>query len=134
MTKEMILKAIENSEYEHFGLRFDFNDYEENDVCENSHQWFADYWNLTNYEELTDEEIEARYNSDMMCYDDGELNGTCCIRVTADTIESALENMEKYRNGYECDGAKLILVAGDFAEEGNDRNEIIIENAVVIAK
>lgn len=134
MTKEMILNAIENNDFEFYGLRYDFNNYNLNDTCENSHQWFADAWNLDNYDELTEEEISELYNSEMMCYDNGELNGTCSIRVTSETIEQALEDMKMYELGYLPEGAELILIAGDFAEEGNDKHEIIIENAVVIAK
>lgn len=129
MTKEMILNAIENNEFDFYGLRYDFNNYNLNDTCENSHQWFADAWNLDNYDELTEEEVAELYNSEMMCYDNGELDGTCAIRVDEKNIDEALENIKKYNLG-----GKLILIAGDFAEEGNDKNEIIIENAIVIAK
>lgn len=134
MTKEMILNAIENNDFEFYGLRYDFNNYNLNDTCENSHQWF-DAWNLDNFDKLTDEELDERFNSEMMCYDNGELNGTCSIQVTEETIDKVLEHMKKfYEPRYSPEGAKLILIAGDFAEEGNDRHEIIIENAVVIAK
>lgn len=134
MTKEMILNAIENNDFEFYGLRYDYHNYNLNDTCENSHQWYADEWNLDNYDELTEEEINELYNSEMMCYDNGELNGTCSICVTSETIEQALEDMKMYEYGYAPNGAKLILIAGDFAEYGNDRHEIVIKDAVVIAK
>ena len=75
--------------------------------------------------------IEDEKYSAMGCYDAGELNGTCCIKVTADTVDEAIERMAMYKYDDECE---LILIAGDYAEEGNDVEEIIIEDAEVIAK
>ncbi len=131
LTKEMILKAISDSENEFFGLRYDNNNYSINDRCENSHQWYQDADNLENFEELTEEELDELYNSEIGCYDAGELEGTCCIKVTEDTIDDALSRIKMYKYDDTCE---LILISGDYAEEGNDVEEIIIENAVVIAK
>jgi hypothetical protein len=131
LTKEMILKAISDSENEFFGLRYDNNNYSINDRCENSHQWYQDADNLENFEELTEEELDELYNSEIGCYDAGELEGTCCIKVTEDTIDDALSRIKMYKYDDTCE---LILISGDYAEEGNDIEEIIIENAVVIAK
>jgi hypothetical protein len=131
MTRAEIIKAIEESNNEFFGLRYDYNNYSIGDNCENSHQWYQDADNLDNCDELTEEELDDLYNSDMGCYDAGELNGTCCIKVTADTVDEAIERMAMYKYDDECE---LIIISGDYAEEGNDIDEIIIENAVVIAK
>lgn len=131
LTKEMILKAISDSENEFFGLRYDNNNYSINDRCENSHQWYQDADNIENFEELTEEELDELYNSEIGCYDAGELEGTCCIKVTEDTIDDALSRIKMYKYDDTCE---LILISGDYAEEGNDVEEIIIENAVVIAK
>ena len=130
LTREMILNAIEEDEYTAYGLRYDNNNYSVGDYCENSHEWFQDVWNVPNYEELSDEELEAIYCEDLGCYDAGELDGTCTIQVTADNVDSVLKRMNIYKN---C-GNDLILVGGSSAEEGNDVEEIIIRNAVVIAK
>jgi len=131
MTVEMIKKAINESENNFFGLRYDSNNYAIGDSCENSHQWYQDADNIENFDELTEEEIDEIYNSDMGCYDAGELSGTCCIKVTANTVDEALERISMYQYDSECE---LILISGDYAEEGNDVEEIIIENATVIAK
>lgn len=130
MTRETILNAIENSEYDFYGLRYDHKNYNLNDVCENSHEWYQDAWNLENYDKLTEDEIDALYNEEIGCYDAGELNGTSAIKVTPGNIDEALEIMKRYNLG----GRTLILIAGNYAETGNDRGEIIIENAIVIAK
>lgn len=131
LTREMILKAISESENEFFGLRYDNNNYSINDRCENSHQWYQDADNLENFEELTEEELDELYNSEIGCYDAGELEGTCCIKVTEDTIDDALNRIKMYKYDDACE---LLLISGDYAEEGNDVEEIIIENAIVIAK
>lgn len=131
MTAEMIIKAMNESDSEYFGLRYDYNNYSISDSCENSHQWYQDADSLDNYDELSEEELDELYNSDMGCYDAGELDGTCCIRVTEGTVEAALKRMEMYHYDDECE---LILISGDYAEEGNDVEEIVIENATVIAK
>lgn len=131
LTREMILKAISESENEFFGLRYDNNNYSINDRCENSHQWYQDADNLDGYEELTEEELDELYNSEIGCYDAGELEGTCCIKVTEDTIDDALNRIKMYKYDDACE---LLLISGDYAEEGNDVEEIIIENAIVIAK
>lgn len=99
-------------------------------MCENSHEWYQDAWNLENYDKLTEDEIDALYNEEIGCYDAGELNGTSAIKVTPGNIDEALEIMKRYNLG----GRTLILIAGNYAETGNDRGEIIIENAIVIAK
>lgn len=131
MTAEMIIKAISESDSEFFGLRYDYNEYEVGDSCKNSHQWFQDAENIDGFDEMTEEEVNEIYNKDMGCYDAGELDGTCCIRVTEDTIEAALKRIKMYHYDDDCE---LILISGDYAEEGNDVEEIIIANATVIAK
>lgn len=128
MTKEMIKKVIEENEYEFYGLRYDSNTLNVGDYCKNSHQYYQDAWNLDNYDDLTEEELSQLYNADLGCYDGGELNGTCAVRLTENNIEKAIERMSHYAYA----DSKLILIAGNYAEEGNDVDEIIIENAIVL--
>lgn len=130
LTKDIILNAIENGEYDVYGIRYDYHDYTIGDVCENSRQWWQDVENVDPNGELTEEELAALYNDENGCYDGGELDGVCAVRVTADTIDEAINRMSQYDWG----GCQLILVAGYDATEGNDPEEIIIENATVIAK
>lgn len=129
MRVETILKILNEEEYEIYGLRYDDNNYNVGDCCENSHDWFQDLWNIPDYENLSDEEIDNIYNDYLGCYDGGELDGVSTIQVTAN-ISKALKRMNMYKN---C-GKDLILVAGNSAREGNDADEIIIRDAIVIAK
>lgn len=131
LTKEMIIKAMSESDNEIFGIRYDYNNYSVGESCNNSHQWYQDACNLDNYDELTEKELDELYDADMGCYNAGELEGTCCIKITEDTVEEALNRIEMYRYDDDCN---LILIAGDYAEEGNDVEEIIISDAKVIAK
>lgn len=131
MTKEMILKAMSRSDDEHFGLRYDSNNYNIGDACDNSHQWYQDADSLENYDELTEEELDELYNADMGCYDAGKLEGTCCIKITEETVDEVLDRIEMYKYDDTCE---LILISGNCAEEGNDVEEIIIEHAAVICK
>ncbi len=122
MTKEDIKKMIESEEYSVYGLRMDYTDYKIGDVMANSHQWYQD-------PQSDDDTFESdNYNGFLGCWDYGELDGTCAILVTQDTIEEALESIRHY------EGDHLYLVGGDYAEDGNDYREVIIEDAKVLAK
>ena len=65
-------------------------------------------------------------------YDAGELDGTCAVKVTMTgecsdkAIEKALEQVRSY------DGKHIYIIAGNRAEDGNDLDEIIIEDAEII--
>ena len=118
MNVQEIEKIIKSGEYEFYGIRVDSeNRYNIGDTCKNSHNWFQD-----------DPEDGSEYNSQIGLWDCGELDGTCCIKVTEDNIEYALNRAEAYF------GDLITLIAGDYAEGGSDIGEIIIKDAVVLAK
>ena len=117
MTKqEIILNELlkHNYEYEYYGIRTDNREYQVGDTVANSHAW--DFEN--------DREIEDEF-----------YNGACATGIAPlwfdeddmEAIEKALEIQKDYR------GAHQYLIAGGNADYGNDRGEIIIENAEVIA-
>lgn len=111
-------EIISQGEYDFFGIRVDSkNKYNVGDTCENSHTWYQD-----------NPEDDSEYNEDLHMWDGGELNGTCCLKVTPETLESVLQRAEKMYFG-----DKITLIAGDYAEGGNDKGELIIEDAKVIA-
>lgn len=126
MTAQDILEIIENSEYDYFGIRRDRDGLEVGHEFENSHQWWQDDpsdW---------DEGGEYEYNEEMGCWDGGELDGVCTLRLsdwpTAEEIERVLKASEMY-----SDNGPAYLVGGDWAEGGNDIGESIIHNGVCIA-
>lgn len=115
--KEEIIEAINKSKYEVFGLRADWDTcYSIGDIHDNSHEWWQD-----------DPEDGSEYNEDVGLWDGGELIGTCAIEVTSETVDEAMELLRHYT------GNCFYLLGGDYAEGGNDRGEIIIENAEVLA-
>lgn len=130
ITREDIIKAMNESDCEWFGLRYDYHDYKIGDKCENSHQWWQDAENLTYYQTMTQEEIDSLYDEQMDCYDDGELEGTCCLEITENTIDKILEEIKMYKYDDKC---KCILIGGDGCQGGNDPGEVIIRNAIVLA-
>lgn len=114
---EEIKEIINDEEYDFYGIRVDScNKYNVGDICENSHQWWQD-----------DPEDGSEYNEDNHLWDGGELNGTCCLKVGFENIEEIIKTAEK---AYFGDG--ITLIAGDYAEGGNDSGEIIIEAAKVL--
>lgn len=124
-----IIDLIQNSEYEYFGLRKDDYNYNVGDICNNSHQLFQDA--QYDYDDnllypLIEEGIYKGF------FDAGELNGTCAIEISLNNSENVitkrLETMKMYPS------KNLYLIAGNYCEVGNDINEIIIENAIVIDK
>lgn len=113
---EDIKKIVQKQCYECYGIRVDYEPvYKIGDLCNNSHQWWQD-----------DPEDGSRYNKDIQCWDGGELPGTCAIQVTKDNVIQALEEAETYF------GNHLSLIAGNEYMAGNDINEVIISNAVVL--
>lgn len=59
-------------------------------------------------------------------YDAGELNGACALEVSENNIEEMLKKVKSYGNKY-------YLIGGDSMEYGYDADEIIIQDAEVIA-
>lgn len=115
---ESIKKIIENEEYECYGIRADDHCYKIGDICNNSHQWWQDD---------PGEESGMEYISEMDAWDGGELDGTCALETTLENVDEVLRRSKMYF------GDHVYLIAGDNYEGGNDLNEIIIENARVLA-
>lgn len=127
MTVEDIKKAINGSGYEFYGIRIDDGiRYKVGDTANNSRQLFQD----PEYDEggeLIYPYIEDGVNKGL--YDAGELDGTCTIGFDAEddaSIAKAIEQIKMYF------GEHIHVLGGDYAEDGNDRGEIIIRDAEVL--
>lgn len=118
-------EGIQEFGYEIFRLRKDDLEYKIGDILPNSHQLYQDpqYTDFTCTELLYPYIEEGIYKG---FYDAGELNGTSAIYVDKDKIKESMEDVKSYNGKY------LYLIAGNDYSEGNDINEIIIENAKVI--
>lgn len=119
MTAEQVKKIIEDGEFEYYGIRSDETvEYKIGDTCFESHQWWQD--------DPGDSTME--YNTEMQCWDGGELPGTCALGISGNSdVQKILEYSRR------CYGGKHItLIAGYRAECGNDDGEIIIRDAVVL--
>ena len=127
MTAQRIRDMIENSDYEFYGLRYDDAEYDIGEEYERSHQWWQDDPN-EGLEE--DDPWYLPYNEELGLWDGGELDGTCSVGVNEGNVEEALERIKSYTN---C-GKNLYLIAGDYAQGGNDCGELIINNAIVICR
>lgn len=130
MRTETIKKICEEADFTYFGLRADDMEYRIGDICNNSHQLFQD----PIFDECGDlmypmvEDHDSPYYG---YYDAGELNGTCAVKFNPyneDSIESALEAVKMYS------GKNLYIIAGYSIEHGNDADEIIIEDAIVLGR
>lgn len=117
MTVEEIRNLIEDAEFEYIGIRADSRDYQIGDVMDNSHQLFQD---ADCGGELVEEGPYAGF------YDAGELDGTCALKISEDTVEEMIGRVKTY-------GKKIYLIGGDSMEYGYDDGEIIIRGAEVIA-
>ena len=112
--------------YEYFGIRADNYVYSIGDTTNNSHQLFQDpMWNED--DELVYPEGEGIYSG---FYDAGELDGTCSIGFDPED-ENSIERALQIISDYFYDS--LYIIAGNYAESGNDIGEIIIRDAVVVA-
>lgn len=125
MTIQEIKKIIKEEGFEHFGLRADNMTYNVGDICENSHQLFQDP-EFDEDEELVYPAITDKESPYYGFYDAGELEGTCAIKVTEDSIARSLESVKIYS------GNHLYLIAGNDVEYGYDEDEIIIKDAEVL--
>ena len=125
MTIEEIRKLISEAEYDYIGIRADDRDYQVGEVMDNSHQLFQD----PQYADFECTELLYPYISDgpyTGFYDGGELDGTCALEVSENNIEEMIEAVKSY-------GEKTYLIGGNTMQYGNDKDEIIIRNAEVIA-
>ena len=129
-----IIRIMEESDYECFGIRADRAGIVEiGDTFAPSHQWFQDYiWDDEAVENIYNDP-DHPYSEEKRCWDDGELDGTCAVEIReidAEHIAKALEMVAGYRFG---EYTTLYLIAGDSAMRGNDRGESIISDAECLA-
>lgn len=126
LTVDEIKKAIENTEYEFYGIRVDEVKYSVGEAANNSHQLFQD----PDFDD--DGELIYPYIEDGIYrgfYDAGELDGTCTIGFDPEddeTIEKALDMVKSYIGDF------IHVLGGDYAQGGNDNGEIIISDAEVL--
>lgn len=124
MTVEEIRELISKSEYDCIGIRADSREYQIGETVNNSHQLFQDPQYNDTYTALLYPYIcEGPYAG---FYDAGELNGACALEVSENNIEKMIEAIKSY-------GEKFYLIGGNTMEYGNDVDEIIIQDAKVIA-
>ena len=126
MTVEEIRNLISEAEYDYIGIRADSRDYQIGEVMDNSHQLFQD----PQYVDFECTELLYPYISEGTYagfYDGGELDGTCALEVSESNIEEMIERVTSYGNKY-------YLIGGNSMEYGNDDDEIIINDAEVIAR
>ena len=127
-TINLIQSLTADGRYSYYGLRKDNRRYDVGEIVAKSHQlWQDPQWD--DNDELVYPYIEDGVYAGY--YDGGELPGTCTIRINdyddAATISSRIADMTAY------DAEYLYLLGGNHAEAGNDINESIICNAVVVA-
>lgn len=130
MTVNDIQRICEESGCGYFGLRVDDMEYQIGNICNNSHQLFQDP-DFDEDGELIYPAIEDPESPYYGFYDAGELNGTCAVEFNPDSeedIQDALEVAKMYS------GKNLYIIAGDSIEHGNDADEIIIEDAIVLGR
>jgi hypothetical protein len=96
----------ENPGYEFFGIRADDRAFEVGQMLPNSFVW--------------DDGVKT----------DEELDGTCAIRLYDYWTEKYNENAESQASEYPFDN--VYLIAAKSAQEGNDRNELVMFEAVVV--
>lgn len=119
-----ILNKVNKEGYSVVAIRHcaEDEDYTVGDICRNSYDW--------------------NYELDCSTYDTDEpveLEGACGYHVRgfenldADEIEEATEIFEKAMKEAETYYGKVVIIAGNRYTYGNDENEVIIEDAEVIA-
>jgi hypothetical protein len=111
MTANEILQKIRDSKYNIHGLRADSKNYNTGDNMPNSREW-----------------VDGTATDDY-------LNGTCAVFVDYDFLndDATLTNIENaLTQSSEYDGTSIYLIAGNKSEWGQDKNEIIIRNAIVL--
>ncbi|WP_367567234.1 hypothetical protein [Lacrimispora sp.] len=122
MTRE-IIEAIESCQNAWIGIRHLATDevYQVGDYCRPSYDW--------NFENDC-----STYETD----EPQELPGTCAyktgILIGWDEPEEIAEKLEKALEASNCYMGEIVIIAGNSAEYGNDNGEIIIKDAIVLAK
>lgn len=121
MNMQKLVDEIINSGYTFIGIRHVSNDesYQKGDCCRNSYDW--------------------DYVVDCSTYDTEspvELPGTCAydtrIDLGWDEPEEIQEKLEKALRESSVYFGEAIVIGGDRMEYGNDENELIIADAMVI--
>ena len=124
MDVQEILNKVNEEGYSVVAIRHcaEDEDYAVSDICRNSYDW--------------------NYELDCSTYDTEEpieLDGACGYHVRgfenldAEEIEEATEIFEKAMKEAETYYGKVVIIAGYRYTYGNDENEVIIEDAEVIA-
>lgn len=120
--KKNIIDLIEESGAEYIGIRHlaDDEHYNIGDYCRNSYDWDYEYDRST-------------YDTD----EPQELSGTCAydtgIQSAWDDPEEIKDKLKKAIKASDIYYGDIVILAGNRATYGNDENEIIIEDAIVIA-
>lgn len=117
MTKqEIVFNELQKHNYEYnvYGIRTDNREYQIGDIVADSHAWDAEHFRPFE-NEFYDGACATGF--DMLWYDDDDM----------ETVKKALKVQENYR------GEHQYLIAGMSFEYGNDKDEVIIENAIVVA-
>lgn len=124
MNIQKVLEIISKGTYGVYAVRCGYNGAAIGEHLSNSHEWFQDADNIPGYWDMTEEEQDAIYKDGL--YDGGELDGVSCVIVTEDNAEKVINAViKKY-----SDSGEIVLVAGEYYTEGNDVDEIILEDAI----
>lgn len=126
MTVEKIKNLVKDTDFSCYGIRIDTTRYNVGDIANKSHQLFQDQQYDEDWNPLYPDG-EGIYSG---FYDAGELGGTCAVEFNPEDDESVKKALE-FVDGYP--GRYITLIAGDSAVCGNDLDEIIIDDAVVLA-
>lgn len=117
-----IIQTIERNRYAYIGIRHicEDEDYSIGDYCRDSYDWDYEY--------------------DRSSYDSDEpisLGGTCALSTGIDSgLDAPEEIIKKFESAIEkskCYYGPMVIVAGNSATYGNDEDEIIIRDAIVLA-
>lgn len=125
MRIEEIKNIIDRLEYGYYGIRVEHSkEYQVGDICDKSLMVFQD-----------DPELDGvEYDSESGYWVGDELSGTACVRIYNSLLveECDINKAISYAKRHYF-GDKVLLIAGDYAENGIEPNEIDIENAKVLA-
>ena len=121
---EIVRKGL-FEEYNVYGLRADRDKIMPGERLKKSHQWYQDdpsAWGE-----------DCPYDEDMHMWDGGELDGTCAAGIPDYACDLEKEiglALERARTYTGC----VYLIGGSGADRGNDIGEMIIADAVCIAR
>lgn len=125
MTVQDIKDAVKDTEYDYYGIRVDKIKYSVGDIANNSHQLLQD-------PDFDDNgELIYPYVGNGL-YDAGELDGTSAIGFRPDDEESINFAINQIKHYFSI-GDNIHIIAGDYAETGNDNGEVIVSDSVVLA-